>query len=491
MKTARILIVDDDDHVREALMDELSGTYRVEAVSSGGEALEILAHRQYDVVISDLKMPDHDGLEVLEFARKHQRDVVRVLLTGYLDDRAHRALMTPDAPYKVGKPWHDEIEVVVRRGLEQRELQRGLFASVEDALSLTTFDEELAATRTPMELSEVIVRRALTVEGIIGCATVVRTEDGEHLFTGGSVSKEGPGWYCDLPLDMEGDLRLRARGVTESSRQLVNYMAHRAQRACGILEARVQSVSAVVGEGGTRLNQLMRQATLGALTSSLLHDLASTMQALSAALNEITLATDGDPGGVPGHPTPAMAEAVADANAAGEEAVQLFVQMRKFIRDGDVTIKPVRVDRLVERVVKLAGGYVRERAKLRVAELPTVDMVVGESLFLQVLANLLRNAANASPKHGVVDLKARVTDTEILFTVIDDGPGVAAEIADSMFEPFASNTHGGTGLGLAISAYVMQMLGGTISYRKDPDRGACFTVAVQRTAPTAPPPIGD
>ncbi|HEV7557230.1 MAG TPA: response regulator, partial [Kofleriaceae bacterium] len=117
MKTARILIVDDDDHVREALVDELSGQYRVEAVGSGGEAFDAISLQQYDVIISDLKMPDHDGIEVLEFARQHQRDAVRVLLTGYLDERARRALLTPDAPYKVGKPWHDEIEVVVRRGL--------------------------------------------------------------------------------------------------------------------------------------------------------------------------------------------------------------------------------------------------------------------------------------------------------------------------------------------------------------------------------------
>ncbi|MGH2899998.1 MAG: response regulator, partial [Solirubrobacteraceae bacterium] len=238
MKTVRILVVDDDDHVRDALVDELSSDYRVEAVSCGGEAFDALALHQYDVIISDLKMPDHDGIEVLEYARQHQRDPVRVLLTGYLDERAHRALLSPDAPYKVGKPWHDEIEVVVRRGLEQRELARRLCASVEDALSLTSFDDELAATRTPIELSEAIVRRALTAEGVTACATVVRTDGAEHLVTGGTVSREGHGWFLDLPLDGEGDLRLRARGVTESARQLVTYMAHRAQRRCGLLEAR-------------------------------------------------------------------------------------------------------------------------------------------------------------------------------------------------------------------------------------------------------------
>ena len=472
MRTARILIVDDDDHVREALVDELSATYRVEAVGSGGEAFDALATHQYDVIISDLKMPDHDGIEVLEFARQHQRDAVRVLLTGYLDERAHDALLSPDAPYKVGKPWHDEIEVVIRRGLEQRDLTRRLSASVEDALNMSTFDDELAATRSPIELSETVVRRALTIEGVTACATMVRASGSEHPFTGGSVPREVAGWFLDLPLDGEGDLRLRARGLGDSARQLVCYMAHRAQRRCGILEARVAPVQSMLGPGA-RVNHLMRQATLGALTSSLLHDLASTMQTLSVALADVTQLADGR--------MPGLADAIGDANAAGEEAVSLFVQMRKFIRAGEVTLRGVRADQLVQRAMRLAGGYVRERATLKVGLLPTdVEVDVAEPLFLQVLANLLRNAANASPRGGVVDIEIRADAREVTFVVTDDGPGVADEIADFMFEPFASTTREGTGLGLAISAYVMQMLEGRISYRRSPKRGACFTVVLPR-----------
>jgi signal transduction histidine kinase len=472
MKQARILVVDDDDHVRDALVDELSPHYSVEAVGSGGEAFDALAARQYDVIISDLRMPDHDGIEVLEFARKHQRDPVRVLLTGYVDDRAHKALLRPDAPYKVGKPWHDEIEVVVRRGLEHRELARRLCASVDDALGLATFDAELAATGTPIELSEVLVRRAMTAEGVTACATVVRSSEGEHVVTGGAVARDGAGWYLDLALDVDADLRLRARGVTESARQLVSYMAHRAQRRCGVLEGRAP-VRGFTGHDA-RMNQLMRQATLGAMTSSLLHDLASTMQALSAALSEI---------GLHGSQVPTIQAAVVDANTAGDEVIQLFVQMRKFIRDGEVRFKPMTASRLVERAVKLAGGYVRDRAQLRVAELPDAEVQVAESLFLQVLANLLRNAANASPPGGAVDLRVTATDAEVVFTVLDDGPGVPPEIADTMFEPFASNPSEGSGLGLAIAAYVMQMLGGKISYHKHPERGASFSATLARRQP--------
>src|SRR6185503_8462964 len=164
---------------------------------------------------------------------------------------------------------------------------------------------------------------------------------GEHPFTGGAVPRDGAGWYLDLPLDADGDLRLRARGTIDSARQLVAYIAHRAQRRCGVLEARVSTLQG--SAHGTRMNRLMRQATIGALTSSLLHDLASTMQTLSVALNEVTsIAAD----------QPELEAAVGEASAAGDEAVKLFVEMRKFIRGGEVTAKPVRVHRLVDRAMR-------------------------------------------------------------------------------------------------------------------------------------------
>jgi signal transduction histidine kinase len=467
---ARILVIDDDDHVRDALVDELSQYYSVEAAACGNEAFQFLTANQYDVVISDLKMPDYDGIQVLEFARVHQRDPVRVLLTGYLDEHAHRAMLAPNAPYKVGKPWHDEIEVVVRRGLEQRDLARRLFASVEDALRIATLDEELAATRTPLELSEVLVRRALGVEGVVACGTVVCSSGSEHAFTGGTVLPGGRGWYLDIALDAAGSLRLRARGLIDSAREIVQYMAHRAQRTFGVLQARLDTLRVPARNGGAPLNQLMRQATLGALSASLLHDLASMMQMMTVALDNVAQYA-----GTGGRE---LDDAVREASAAGSEAVQLFTQMRKFIRQGELQCKPMSVRKLVARVTTLVGSHVRHRAELRTGAIPAVDVRVTESLFINVLANVLRNATNASPEGGIVDLSVRVVDGTVQFAVIDDGPGVAKEIADSMFEPFASTTNEGTGLGLAIAAYVMQMLDGSICYHKVADRGACFTLTL-------------
>jgi two-component system, NtrC family, sensor kinase len=138
----------------------------------------------------------------------------------------------------------------------------------------------------------------------------------------------------------------------------------------------------------------------------------------------------------------------------------------------------MQLSELVARSTRIAGAYVRDRAELKVGTLVKCEVMVCEPLFLQVLANLLRNAANASPAGGVVDLATRLDGDNVVLTVTDDGPGVDPEISDVMFEPFASTSLEGAGLGLAISAFVVQLHKGTISYRRATDRGACFTVTI-------------
>ena len=162
MNDVSILVVDDDDDVRAALLDELSPRYVVTEAACGEEAFALLSAHRFDVVISDLRMPDHDGIEVLDFAQAQQDGIVRILLTGYADDRAHTALLKPGAPYKVGKPWYDEIEVVLARALEQRQRTRMLTASFEAAFSIGQVEAAFAATRTLEELADdPLVRRTL------------------------------------------------------------------------------------------------------------------------------------------------------------------------------------------------------------------------------------------------------------------------------------------------------------------------------------------
>lgn len=79
----------------------------------------------------------------------------------------------------------------------------------------------------------------------------------------------------------------------------------------------------------------------------------------------------------------------------------------------------------------------------------------------QVLANLLANAAQAGAR--TVDLEGSASDDAVRLLVRDDGRGLADDVRERLFDPFATGREGGTGLGLAVSRRIVERHGGTLS----------------------------
>jgi signal transduction histidine kinase len=111
-------------------------------------------------------------------------------------------------------------------------------------------------------------------------------------------------------------------------------------------------------------------------------------------------------------------------------------------------------------------------------DLPRV--ILSHPRLVQLLLNLLLNAADASPRAGgrVVVRAARRGEDRVGIEVEDNGGGIAPEVRDSLFEPFVS-TKGvgeGTGLGLAVCRGLVEAVGGTISAEGGAGGGARFVV---------------
>jgi len=108
--------------------------------------------------------------------------------------------------------------------------------------------------------------------------------------------------------------------------------------------------------------------------------------------------------------------------------------------------------------------------------LPRVLLPDGE--LVQVVLNLVMNAADACDRTGRVLVKAERGGQGVLLSVEDDGPGVAAAVTDSLFEPFVTTKEvgRGTGLGLSVSRGLVESAGGTISLDKSYTAGARFVI---------------
>jgi PAS domain S-box-containing protein len=103
---------------------------------------------------------------------------------------------------------------------------------------------------------------------------------------------------------------------------------------------------------------------------------------------------------------------------------------------------------------------------------------------MQVLANLISNAAKFSAQNGTVEVRVEAGHTAHTISVIDSGSGIAPEFLGRMFQRFAqadssdARQKEGTGLGLAIVREIVQRLGGKVTVDSTPGKGSTFTVAL-------------
>ena len=81
--SARILIVDDEHNTREAMARYLRLRFNVATAADGGEAIELLKHEDFDLVLTDLRMPKADGMSVLEATASKVNRPACLLLTAY------------------------------------------------------------------------------------------------------------------------------------------------------------------------------------------------------------------------------------------------------------------------------------------------------------------------------------------------------------------------------------------------------------------------
>jgi Nif-specific regulatory protein len=122
----KILLIDDSadmlTHLSEYLKNE---GYDVEASTEGEKALSMIERKSYDIILTDLMMPNPDGMEVLKYVTQHSRESICIILTGYgTIKNAVEAVKLGAFDYLTKPVKMDEILITLRRALEFRDLKR-------------------------------------------------------------------------------------------------------------------------------------------------------------------------------------------------------------------------------------------------------------------------------------------------------------------------------------------------------------------------------
>jgi len=83
MDKRTVLVVDDEEIIRDFLFEVLNDDFEVSTASDGDEAIDKLKEQSYDLVITDIKMPRVSGDEVVKFARQSDPEAKIIVITGY------------------------------------------------------------------------------------------------------------------------------------------------------------------------------------------------------------------------------------------------------------------------------------------------------------------------------------------------------------------------------------------------------------------------
>ena len=225
------------------------------------------------------------------------------------------------------------------------------------------------------------------------------------------------------------------------------------------------------------LMHVARLGELGQMGAALAHELN---QPLAAIVNYL-LAARRLLQSVPEAPA-RIGEAMEKAAAQADRAGQVIRRLREFVARGETDRRNENVNALIEEAAALAlvgakSAGVTTRLTLR-PDLPPV--MVDKVQIQQVLLNLIRNALEAmdASKERTLTVEAVAADGMVTVMVADTGPGLSAEVAQNLFQPFVTTKARGMGVGLSICRSIIEAHGGRIWASPRAGGGTTFAFTV-------------
>ena len=221
-------------------------------------------------------------------------------------------------------------------------------------------------------------------------------------------------------------------------------------------------------ERDLRLSQQFE--SLGRYAASVAHDMNNLLAALLAQLHLVRYLGDDD--------APAAGQ-LADMEKTLGTGTTLVRRLQQMSRGADTPAAAIDLTRAARNFAITASRLLPANVHL------TLDLAAEPILAMlrpgdidQVLLNLVVNARDALPVGGRITVRIHAADGTAELEVIDNGAGIAPEIASRIFDPFFTTKlgHGGTGLGLATVQSIVTQSGGSVDVSSAPERGTRFSV---------------
>lgn len=509
----KVLLIDDEDGIRRVMSLALEDAgHEVLTAPDGERGLEICLKEHPEIVITDIRMPGLDGLEVLEKIKAGQPDVEVIVMTAYGDlDLAVRALQL-DASDFITKPIRDEalfiaLERAIARARTRKALQE--YTTLLEEKWMDTAEELARTFRFQARLIE------SSIDGILGCDAhgrilVFNPSLGRMV---GYTPQEARG---NLTLDdlfppggaetLKADLAAETHG---GPNRLILYETHMRSKSGALLPVQI-SAAALTHEAGepgmvfffrdlrelrrleqqyadqARLLQQDKMISLGRLAASVVHEINNPLAGILNYVRLMAKILRRDP------LRPERIEKFKGYLELVERELsrcsRIVSNLLAFSRKSKMERSPVDVNELLQRCVLLSRHKMAlQGIEVRTEPAPHLPPVPGDfNQIQQCVINLIFNAVDAMPQGGTLTLASAFDARQKLveIRVADTGSGIPQEDLHRIFDPFFTTKVEGQGLGLGLSTLygIVDRHRGTIDVQSEIGRGTVFRIRL----PVAP-----
>lgn len=331
--------------------------------------------------------------------------------------------------------------------------------------------------------------------------------DGRHLFVNGAAMRLFGARTCEellnIPMmdliapEFRESVRARVRQVAEDN-QSTPPMEQRLIRLDGTLVDVEAQGTPFIYQGRPAVQVVIRDISKrkeiermkDEFVSTVSHELRTPLTSIQGSLGLIAHGVMG--------PMPAGAKPLVDI--AYKNCSRLVLLINDILDSEKIAagkmvfaFKEQEIMPLLEHAVESNRAYAAQYSvRLEVAgTVAGAKVDIDHDRLIQVLTNLLSNAAKFSPKGEVVTVSASRVGPRIRISVVDRGPGIPPEFRDRIFQKFSQadssdrRAKGGTGLGLSISKAIVERHGGTLSFESETGRGSTFSVEIPERIPLA------
>jgi len=503
----RVLVIDDEADIREILQMVLEDAgFQVETAEDGEIGLErcqaVLPH----IVITDIRMPGIDGIQVLEEIKKKHADIEVIVITAFSDmEVAIRALQL-DASDFITKPINENaLDVALNRAKDR-------YLSKKEIREYTALLEQQNA-RTLQELIDSHAFRDKLIEysmdGILGCdengRVIIFNQSLQHMLGYGqqadfkalaladvfpsgnyqpffdALDSDGYGGKDRLFLyEMELISRAGDRVPMQVSATRLFEEAKIAGLVCFFRDLReLRRLEQELADQGRILHQ-DKMMSLGRLAASIVHEINNP---LSGMLNYMRLMKRIlDRGPVSGKAHEQFQQYLALVESETSRCSKIISSLLSFSRTSQPVFGNIQVSELLNRCVLLSQHKLKlQHIGCRVSIPEDLPPIYGDfNQLQQCVINLIFNAVDVMPEGGKLEISAQTggAGDTVAISVRDSGPGISESDLPRIFEPFFSTKDAGYGVGLGLSTVygIAKHHGGNITAANEPAGGACFTM---------------